>query len=40
MIHKKSQKVSTKYYCEKCDYYANRKSDLNDVHDSIVIAKS
>ena len=29
MIYKKSQKVSTEYYCEKCDYYANRKSDLN-----------
>lgn len=29
MIHKILKKVSKKYYCEKCDYYANRKSDLN-----------
>tara|TARA_B100000287_G_scaffold389842_1_gene400211 strand:+ start:2349 stop:3233 length:885 start_codon:yes stop_codon:yes gene_type:complete len=28
MIHENSQKFSTKFYCEKCDYYANRKSDL------------
>lgn len=29
MTYTNSPKVSTKYYCEKCDYYANRKSDLN-----------
>ena len=28
MIYENSQKFSTKFYCEKCDYYANRKSDL------------
>ena len=28
MIQEKSQKISKKFYCEKCDYYANRKSDL------------
>jgi hypothetical protein len=29
MIHKKSPKVASKYYCEKCDYYSNKKSDFN-----------
>ncbi len=29
MVYENSQKFSTKFYCEKCDYYANRKSDLN-----------
>ena len=29
MIHKSLKKVSTNFYCEKCDYYANRKCDLN-----------
>ena len=28
MTTKSLKKVSTKYYCEKCDYYANRLSDL------------
>ena len=28
MVYENSQKFSTKFYCEKCDYYANRKSDL------------
>ena len=28
MVYENSQKFSTKYYCENCNYYANRKSDL------------
>lgn len=28
MVYENSQKISTNFYCEKCDYYANRKSDL------------
>ena len=28
MVHENSQKVSQNFYCIKCDYYANRKSDL------------
>ena len=28
MIHENSQKFSTEFYCEKCNYYAKRKSDL------------
>ena len=29
MVKKSLKKVSKIYYCDKCDYYANRKSDLN-----------
>ena len=28
MISKNSKKHITKFYCEKCDYYAKRKGDL------------
>ena len=28
MVHENSQKFSQNFYCIKCDYYANRKSDL------------
>jgi hypothetical protein len=28
MVSKLSEKISTKFYCEKCDYYAKRNSDL------------
>lgn len=29
MLTQNSQKISKKFYCKKCDYYANRKSDYN-----------
>ena len=29
MVHKKSPKVAPKYYCEKCDYSSNKKTDYN-----------
>ena len=29
MQHKTLKKLSYKFYCEKCDYYAKRQSDLN-----------
>ena len=28
MVYKKFQKVPNEYYCEKCDYYTNRKSQF------------
>lgn len=35
MVYENSQNFSTKFYCEKCDYYAKRKSDLKKHFNSI-----
>lgn len=49
MVYENSQKISTKFYCEKCHYYANRKSDLlkhfnskkhNDIKNSQMVQKN